>query len=137
MPGFSLSFDPQSLSEMAQFAGFSVYLSEEVQSALQQAGSILVESAQANMHWVNPTGALEASITADASTPYEVIVGSDLPYARRREFGFTDMVDSLGRFFPYDPGAFYMLGAAEQDSQGVLVLIENAVYAALNRLGAS
>lgn len=133
---FSLSFDPAALSEIAQFAGFSVYLSDEVQSALTSAGSILVASVQGNMHWMNPTGALEASIHVVNDSPYEIEVGSDLPYARRREFGFTGMVDSLGRYFPYDPPAYYFAAAASQEHDNVLRLIDEAVEKALNRLGA-
>jgi hypothetical protein len=136
MPGFSLSFNPGFLSQIAQMAAFETLLSTEVQSAMSQAGSLLIASIRGNMHWEHPTGALENSIQVVNDSPYEIEVGSSLPYARRREFGFTDMVDSLGRYFPYDPGAYFMLHAYEDTSDEVYTLIESAVSSVLNEIAA-
>ena len=134
MPGFSLSFSPHALAEMAQFASFPVYMSMEVQGALQQGGQTLVSAIRSNMHWQKPSGKLEASIGVLTDSPYELQIGSPLPYARRREFGFTDMVDSLGRYFAHDPGAFYMLAAHNQEGRNVLISVEDAVQRALQRM---
>jgi hypothetical protein len=131
---FEMSFDPQSLSEIARFAGFPTYLSDEVQQALSEAGSLLVASAQANMNWKNGTGALLSSIAVTSESPYEVIIGSDLPYARRREYGFTGLTDSLGRTFKDDPGAFYMTNAMQDNQSAILASVDAGVERALNRL---
>ncbi|GCE14199.1 HK97 gp10 family phage protein [Tengunoibacter tsumagoiensis] len=136
MAGFSMSFDPRSLAQIAQFAGFGVYMSEEVQAALSESGDILVGAVRGNMHWQNPSGRLEASIRKVNDSPYELEIGSDLPYARRREFGFSGMVDRLGRYYHFDPGAYYFAAAANQEHDHVFGLVEDAVERALNRLGA-
>src|SRR5438034_6835177 len=93
---FSMSFDPQSLAEIQQFYGFSVLLSDEVQQTFEEGGTYLVASIQGSMHWKHPTGVLEASIHAIHDSPYELQVGSDVIYARRRNWGFHG-ADSLGR----------------------------------------
>jgi hypothetical protein len=134
---FSMSFDPKSISEIAQFYGFPTLLSEEVQAAMQDAADTLVASVRGNMHWQNPTGALEASIHKVNDSPYEIEIGSDLPYSRRREFGFSGMSDSLGRYFPYDPPAYYFAAAAMQEQQNVFGSIEAAAQRAIDRLGNS
>lgn len=134
MPGFSLSFDPQSLKQITQFAGFRALLSDEVQAAMNEAGSLLIASIQGHMHWKNPTGALFDSIQRVNDSPYEIEIGSALPYIKRREFGFSQMVDSLGRFYPYDPGAFFMLGAYNDDGAQISAMIEAAAYRAIQQL---
>lgn len=135
MAAFSLSFTPASLSEIARLYGFPVYMSEEVQVAMQEGGQLLVQAAQDNMDWMQPTGALEDSMQIMSQSPYELEVGSPLPYSRRREFGFSGMVDSLGRYYPHDPGAYYLEAAAYQEGQNVLVLIEEAAQRAWARIG--
>lgn len=132
---FSMSFDPKSLSEIAQFAGWSVYLSDEVQQALSEGGSLLVDAARGAMHWQNPTGALEESIHAIPESKTDLLVGSDLIYARRRNWGFNG-ADSLGRVY-HDQGAFFMETAMDQEQSTILASVEDAVSRACNRLGAS
>ena len=134
MTTFSLSVDPKALAEIAQFAGFGTLLSEEVQQAMDEAGSLLVASAQGNMHWQHPSGALEESIHVMNESPYEIEVGSDLPYARRREKGFSGMTDSLGRTFHNDPGQPYLAPALAENQSAILASIDEAVERALDRL---
>lgn len=134
---FSMSFDPQSLAEIQQFYGFSVLLSDEVQQALNEGGTYLVASIQGSMHWKNGNGDLEASIYAIHDSPYELQVGSNLPYARRRNWGFSGRTDSLGRYYRDDPGAFYMETGMAQEKQHILSLVDAAVERAMNRLGTS
>ena len=134
---FTMSFDQRSLSEIAQFYGFSALLSDEVQQAFEQAGSALVASVRGSMNWKEPTGALEASIYAVHASPYELQVGSDLPYARRRNWGFSGRTDRLGRYYAYDPGAYYMESGMRLEQQNILGLVEQAAERAMNRLGAS
>src|SRR5882757_4015497 len=54
------------------------------------------------------TGALSDSIQKEIPTPYIGTVFTDSPYGWRREEGFSGMTDSLGRFYPNDPGTHYM-----------------------------
>jgi hypothetical protein len=137
MTQFAMSFDPASMSEIAQFAGFQAYLSEEVQGAMTEAGQLLAEAAAART-WVvfaNPSGRLAGSIMPVLDSPYEVQIGSDLPYARRREYGFSGKTDSLGRHYANDPGKPYFGPALEDNRQAVLQLLDKAVLAALQRMG--
>ena len=82
----------------------------QMQLAMFKIGVRLVNQSRSNMHWRAPTGALSESIHAIYS-PLEVLVGSDLPYAWRREKGFTGMTDVLGRYYRYDPGQYYLTRA--------------------------
>src|SRR2546430_6739801 len=112
---FQIGFDPASLSEIARFYGFKACLSEEMSSAMQEAGELLEKAAQDNTDRVfeNPTGELKSTIQAILDSPYEVQIGSNSPYARRREYGFSGMTDSLGRYFASDPARPYMKPALD------------------------
>lgn len=129
MSMLDISFTPQSIAEIAKFAGMPVLISKEVQAAMERGADILIQSAQGNMHWKNPTGALEGSIRRMSDSPYEIIVGSDLPYAARREFGFHG-ADSLGRIYN-DEGAFFLTQAMNDNEQSILILIDQAVEQAM------
>lgn len=133
MSFLSLSFSPADITEMVQFAGMQALLSSEVQSALDEGASVLIQTAQQNMHWMHPTGALSASMQRLSESPYEILIGSQLPYAARREFGFHG-ADSLGRVYN-DPGAFFLTRANEDKAQEVLGKIEEAVQRVLARSG--
>ena len=134
---FTLSFQPSSLAEIAQMYGLKTLLEPEVQAAMAAAGTLLANAAEANTWQVftNPSGALASTITPVMDTPYEVQIGSDSPYARRREYGFSGKTDSLGRFFANDPAKPYMQPAFNDNEQAVLQLIEAAVGQALARMG--
>lgn len=132
----ALSFDQKALSEIAAFAGFSLMLSDEVQTALHDAGSLLVQSAQGNMHWQNPTGALEESMGIVSESHFEVIAGSADSKARRRELGFSGMTDRLGRYYANDPGAFFLTDAMQEQQSVILQSVDDAANRAMARLGA-
>lgn len=131
---FSMSFDSQGMSEIAQMYGFSVLLSEELQGTLQAAESPLIQSIQGSMHWQNPSGTLSDSIAVVGESPYELIVGSDVIYAHRRNDGFHG-ADSLGRVYN-DDGAFFMEQGIQQQQSAIMASIEAAAERAWQRLGA-
>jgi hypothetical protein len=135
---FTMGFQPGSLAEIAQMYGFKTLLEPEVQAAMAQAGQLLAQAAVANTWQVfeNPSGALAGTITPVLDSPYEVQIGSDSPYARRREYGFSGKTDSLGRFYAHDPAKPYMQPALDDNEQAVLALIEAAVLRAFARMGA-
>lgn len=134
---FTLSFDQRSLSEIAQFAGFGVFLSDEMAAAMQQAGDILTSAAVANTWSVfaNPTGNLASGIHPVLDSPFEVQVMADVVYSHRREYGFQGMTDSLGRTFPNDVAKPYLRPALDDNQQAVLQIIDEAVARALGRIG--
>lgn len=132
---FSMSFEPQSLSEIARFYGFPAYMAEETQAALQDGGSALVASIQGAMDWKNPSGNLEGSIVVVSDSPYEIIVGSNVVYAHRRDQGFHG-ADSLGRNYD-DNGAFFMQNGMDASQSAILASVEAGIQRALDRLGNS
>ena len=97
--------------------------------ATQKIADMLVTASQSNMNWKNPTGALEASMTQQGGSGYRE-VGSELPYSRRREFGFSGRTDSIGRFYANDPGKPY-LGKAIEDNAGQIIQMLTASLDAL------
>lgn len=135
MMNFSMSFDPTSLSHIAQMYGMNILLSPPVQAAMSQGGDLLVTAAVANT-WAtfkNPSGVLAGSIQKIVQSPYEIQIGSNIIYAHRREFSFKGP-DSLGRMFPNDPAAFYFTDAIQQESQAVLQLVDAGVAVTLGGL---
>lgn len=69
----------------------------------QKVAQAIVARIPSNMHWKSGDGTLAGSFYASSRG-----VESDLPYARRREEGFSGRTDSLGRTYTNDPGAFYL-----------------------------
>jgi len=112
----SIAFQPDILGVMKQFDGFHEQLDARIANATEKSAGVIGTAGVANMNWQNPTGALEGSIQVVMQDAYDALIGSDLPYANRREFGFSGMTDSLGRFYPNDPGAFFMTNAIEDAS---------------------
>lgn len=134
MSFLDVSFDPQSISAIAQMYGFNVLLSPEVQQAMNDGGQTLVDALRNNMHWMNPTGALSDSWAPLQTSPYEIQVGSADPKAARRNWGFSGQTDSLGRYYASDPGAFYIENGMAEASPQILSNIDDAVSQALARM---
>lgn len=134
MSDLSISFSPDSLKQITAYAGFPVLLSAEVQAAMGQGGQIIVSASRAAMHWRNPTGQLSANMYVRADSPFEIIVGNDLPYALRRHEGFSGMTDSLGRFYPHDPGQPYLQQPMDDNEPAILNLLDAGVEKALERM---
>ena len=110
----SVGFDAASMTKIDLLLGWVSSFRGTYEMFLEQAG---LESLQAlhlsaeNYMWttfMNPTGPLEDSLQEQMETPYRGWMGSDSPYARRRNWGFSGMTDSLGRYYPDDPGIEYM-----------------------------
>lgn len=133
---FSISFDPGSLATLARLQGMSALLDPAITAALTQAGQLLVGAAQAKTWEVfaHPTGQLAGSIYFYVISPTEVAIAAGVPYAARREYGFTGMTDSLGRTYRYDPGKPYMQPTVDQHQGEVETIMATAVSAALGRV---
>ncbi len=133
---YTLSFAPESISQVARFYGFPVLLAEEVQVAMHLGGELLVRKAQEKTWEVfeHPTGELAGEIEEVQDSPYEVQIVSKAKYSERRERGFSGMTDSLGRYYPNDPGKPFMEPTLEENEQEVMIMIEQGVARALQRL---
>src|SRR2546429_9988136 len=111
---FSYTIDPDALAKIKQFEGWKIVLEEELVKAHRKSDIALKAAAKANMNWKNPSGKLKGSVKRRVVNPYASWVGTDLPYAWRRERGFSGKTDSLGRYFVHDPGQFYMENTLKQ-----------------------
>lgn len=116
--GLSLSLDPDSLKIISDFqnSNFRPLLESNLTYAMNYAVSTLMDSMRSNMDagFMNPTGALEDSMTPNV-TPYLSTITMGEPYDWRREEGFSGMTDSLGRFYPNDPGIHYAAKAMSKN----------------------
>jgi len=110
----NVGFDAASMTKIDLLLGWVSSFRGTYEGFLEQAG---LESLQAlhmsteNHMWttfMNPTGPLEDSLSEDMETPYRGWMGSDSEYARRRNWGFVGMYDSLGRGPYSDEGIEYM-----------------------------
>lgn len=136
MMDFHASLDPGSLEELVRLQGFSALLDPEITQGLTEAGTLLVNAAQATTWSVfdKPTGKLADSIYFYVVSPSEVAVAVGVPYGRRRELGFSGMTDSLGRYYAYDPGKPYLEPTVDEHQQEVAEIMEMAVNIALGRV---
>jgi len=134
---FSLSFDPGSLAGITRLVGFKALLNPQITLALTQSGSTIAQAAIDNTWEVfeNPTGELASTIYPWLASPNEMEIRVDSPYARRREFGFQDMTDSLGRTFPHDVAKPYLQPALDANEPAVLQSISDAVMFAWGEVG--
>jgi hypothetical protein len=100
---YSVTFDAATVGRIAALmnteASFGVYYT----SAMRFSVNLVNSKAQANAPVL--TGTLRRGVRGYVRTPWlgEVGVLRNVPYARRREFGFDQRTDSLGRFYPMDP----------------------------------
>jgi hypothetical protein len=135
---FSMSFDEASMKEISLFAGLGILLTEEMQQAEQQVGQLIIQRTQDNGYArfaQNSPGGLAESFVMTNVSPYEIEVGSDKPYAHRRDAGF-DGADSLGRVYHDQPTWFFSdaVNSVSTDGSG-MELLQGAAYAALARMG--
>lgn len=108
--GFSLdiALDAASLATLHRFANYEAILEPELYKAMESGISILQAGATDFMwsHFRHPTGRLEnpESWEAEVVSPYLATLGNIQPYDRRRNYGFSNMTDALGRYYAHDPG---------------------------------
>lgn len=130
-----MAFDQFTLAELAALEQFPLFLGVEVDAALFEGAKIFAQAAIDNT-WAgfkNPTGVLASDIVAIMEGHFQSAVTSGVPYNWRREEGFSGMTDSLGRFYPYDPGILYMHNAFDAKEMDVFHLVELATARALGR----
>ena len=77
--------------------------------------------------FINPTGALADSLERQMFSYDEGHLATNMPYARRREWGFSGMTDSLGRYYPNDPGIGYMEAAIRLAAPDITTYYETAI----------
>lgn len=109
MPVMGLSFQSNLLGVMSQFSQFQETLKKHIATATETAAGVIGEAQVTDM-WAtfnDPTGPLEDSVSVELQNEYLAWIGPTLIYGPRRNWGFSGMTDSAGRFFPWDPGIYY------------------------------
>src|SRR5579863_6876223 len=104
---FSLSLGSDAEKTIAHLAEMTRTMPRYAEFAAETVGKIIVTMIPSETSWRNPTPRLDTSFTV-SPRPGGAEAGSDLPYSRRREFGFSGKTDSAGRTYINDPGAFYL-----------------------------
>jgi hypothetical protein len=134
---FTMSFDPSSLATIAQMSGWSAFLTDSLSIYMVKIGDLLVEEAQENTWkaFADPTGDLADSIQSFLVPPWEVEIGVGVPYGRRREYGFSGMTDSLGRYYANDPAKPYLRPALEASQGKIAEMLDAAVLETWNKIG--
>ena len=118
----SMAFDPASMAKLERMLhvnfGIVYYgaMSESVQLLENTAVDYMFST------FKNPTGELEGAFIQTITPGLDSIEGkleNPSSHAWRRQAGFSGMTDSLGRFFPNDPGIDYMGYALTTDTSAV------------------
>ncbi len=134
---FEMSWDARSLKIIEEMGYADVLLAGAIQAGLGQSSTILIQHMQQLMaeRFKNPTGRLSASLHEVKDSPFEVTVGSDSPYAWRRDRGFVDMVDVMGRVGT-DEGIYYAEDAMNESLPEIGERMTAQIEAYLARIGA-
>lgn len=86
-------------------------------------------------------GDLESHFSGEmTSWSFPTISGNmfnDIAYAWRRDRGFSGMTDSLGRFYPDDPGVYYMEDTLAAEEDWIVARVKSAVKQSLDELATS
>lgn len=137
MSMFNVGWDASSLKIIEEMGYSDVLLSGAIQSGLDYSGRILIAHMQRIMgeRFKNPTGVLASSLYQVKDSPFEVTIGSDEPYAARRNWGFSGMTDSLGRYYPNDPGIYYAEDGMNESLDEISTRMTAQIEAALVRMG--
>jgi Bacteriophage HK97-gp10, putative tail-component len=110
LSGFTVAFTPDTLLRIARLAAvapvFEAYYLTAMNACVNKVADEARKNATANVR----TGTLRRGIQGHVRSPWlgEVGVTNVVPYAHRREVGFSGQTDALGRYYPYDPGTFYL-----------------------------
>lgn len=136
MASLAFAFSPDILGVLSQFSRFEATLQTYIAAATEDSALVIAVTGQGYMDFMNPTGQLYSSIEIIQQDASHAFIGSPLPYARRREWGFSGMTDSLGRFYPNDPGTYFFTNALKDESmlQEVAQIYIEAIYSAWNEL---
>lgn len=100
------AFDPESMKIARRLAAWPLYFEPRMEEATKGSLDDLRFEAQDWMdtHFQNPTDEMADSLEMEVESAYSGWMGSYLPYSRRTNWGFNNMIDSLGRYYQFWPG---------------------------------
>lgn len=107
-----IGFDEESLKRLAAFENFGGILTARIMDGLGRSADAVRGEAQVFMwsEFKHPTGPMEDSLHWEYNSPRQVQITSDMPYARRLNYGFTGMTDSINRYYVEWPEGVYSVG---------------------------
>src|SRR5712691_5153208 len=85
-----------------------------------------------------PSGELENAFYQVVEDTGDTVTGSLInpsAYAWRREKGFSGMTDSLGRYFPHDPGIAYAENTLSAETMPIFGIFTDAVGQVISGMG--
>lgn len=110
---YTVEFDATSVRRLAAMMGaapiFNRYYLEAMNACVQQVETRAKLNAPVGEYSGEKSGrtggTLRRGIRGFVAAPLVGVVGvgKEVPYARRREFGFDNQTDRLGRYYPMDP----------------------------------
>ena len=137
---FTAIFDEASMKEIAMLASPGIFLDPAMQQTEAQIADLIIQKTHDNAmeRFVNNSpGGLAESFQKVGLSPFEIEVGSDKPYARRRDLGF-DGADSLGRVYHDKPYLYFSDAVNEVESSGEgMGILQTGVQQALGKMGVS
>ena len=141
-PNYAITFDPATIARIQAMLTADARMAEYYTTAMRAC----VSDVQANAQRFAPVGVyttsnrtggnLRRGIRGQVLSPVEGVVGvaQSIPYARRRELGFSGMRDRLGRFYPHDPGSFYLRRGMEASLPFIESTFRTAVQAGVQAI---
>lgn len=132
---FSVTLDAASVARMAALINCAPIFTAYYSAAMNACVNRVATKAKQNTadRFADPTGTLMRGINGYVISPFEGVVGvgQQVPYARRREFGFNGMTDALGRTYTNDPGFFYLRDALEDSRPFIASAFRGAAQLAI------
>lgn len=130
------SLDAASMVGVERMLAFGDYLDPHITQAIDLSLDGIISAAQTYMWatFINPTGPLENAFEKDIEGANGVLSNA-MPYAWRRNEGFSGMTDVMGRFYPWDPGIHYMEFALQISEPFVETTFAIETETALARIG--
>lgn len=103
------SLDAASMANVEKLLEFDSLFEPAIHTAIDLSMDGIIAAAQTYMWatFINPTGPLENAFEKNIEGEIGIISNPTI-YAQRRNDGFSGQTDSLGRYYPYDPGIHYM-----------------------------
>lgn len=130
--GFSLdiNLDQDSLNRLHAFDNYEALLEPALLKAMDS-GISMLQAYATDFMWSRfrrPTGAMEEAWQTDIISPYLAILTNTAPQGQRRNYGFSNKTDALGRYYAHDPG----IGWAELTLVGNQYKVEAVFQAAID-----
>jgi hypothetical protein len=140
LSGFTVAFTPDTMLRIARLAAvapvFEAYYLTAMNACVNKVADEARQRAPVNTRPGQGGGTLRRGIQGHTRSPWvgEVGVSNAVPYARRREYGFSGMTDALGRYYPYDPGAFYLTNGLKASEPFIAAAFAGATTMAIRTI---